>query len=276
MKKTTFALLLGAQVLANDYNIEHSHLNELVRNNDAIFEPVEVEEGKVDEEDILDGIRKRFVITYSQINYSAVDSSYNVGHDEDDIYNFGGEDFNKMFDENIEFKEGHKISIEYLVTDNFSIELADTYRKYQMNGRHVGYTQGDLFNDDRYDVYEADNITVLNDIQLGMKYAIRLVNTPELKLDLSPGVSAGLVHVKSGTNTYYNGQKYEDNHYDDIGGYSYGVSLEAKAIFWDRFFVSVGAEQRNYVLAPMEHESGFNQQIDQSGMNFYIGAGIRF
>ncbi|MFG1499030.1 hypothetical protein ABMA70_02390 [Halobacteriovorax sp. XZX-3] len=277
MKKIFLSFLLFIpQVFGENLNINHAHLNELTGDNEAVFEPIAIKELEVEEESLLDGIRKRFVITYSKINRSDMDTSYNVSNDGDSLYDLYDEEFDRILDENLKFKEGHKVTIEYLVTQTFSIELADTYRRYNMSGRHVGVTEGGFLEDDQYDVYEAKNVTILNDIQIGMKYAIRLVDTPRFRFELSPGISAGLVHVQSDTKTYYNGKEYEENHFNDIGGYSYGVSLEAKAIFWDNFFVQVGVEQRDYVLAPMAHESGVSQQIDQSGFNFYIGAGIRF
>ena len=275
--KIAIALILGAQVLANDYQINHSHLNELVGDSEAVFKPVEVEELNLSEDSKLDGVRKRFIITYSQINYSNIDSSYNVSHEDESIYDLDSENLNQMFEDRLELVNGHKISVEYFVTDNFSIELADVYRKYQMDGRHVGRTKSDgFFEESESNIYQVENETILNDIQLGIKYAIRLVDTPEFKVDLSPGMSAGLVHVNTTTRSYYNGQDNEESHYNDIGGYSYGVSLEAKATFWDSFFIAVGVEQRNYVMAPMSDDNGFSQQIDQSGVNFFIGGGIKF
>ncbi len=277
MKKVLLSVLLfSSYVFGENLNINHAHLNEIVGDSEAVFKPIDIKELELDEESLLDGIRKRFVISYSQLNRSEMDTSYNVSRDGESVYDVYDEDFNHYLEENLKFKEGHKVTIEYLVTQNFSIELADTYRRYNMSGRHVGVTEGGLLEDDRYDVYEAKNVTILNDIQLGMKYAIRLVDTPSFRFEISPGASVGLVHVYSDTKTYYNGEKYEENHFNDIGGYSYGVSLEAKAVFWDNFFLQIGVEQRDYVLAPMSHESGVSQQIDQSGYNFYIGAGIRF
>ena len=276
MKKLSVVLVLTANIFANNYQISHSHLNEITQDSEAVFKPIAIEERAVDEKSKLDGIRKRIVITYSNLRYSDVETEYNVNREDENLYNLSNEEINEMLKKNTVLEDGRKISIEYLVTDKFSIELSDTYRKYSMNGRHVGYTEGGFLEEDRSDVYEIKNTTELNDIQLGVKYAIRLIDTPEFKLDISPGVSAGVVHVKSDSKTYYNGEKYEENHYNDIGGYSYGVSLEAKAIFWDRFFVSVGAESRSYVIAPQEYSDGFSQQIDQSGVNIFLGVGVRF
>lgn len=276
MKFIALLLLISNQIFANNLNINHSHLNEIVGDNDASFEPVEIVEKRLTETEREEGIRKRFRITYSRLSQSDMDTTFTIRKDGDLFYDNNSEEFNKMLEENLELKEGHKFSIEYLVTQNFSIELADTYRRYQMDGRRVGFTEGNLFEPERTDIYEADNVTILNDIQIGAKYAIRIIDRPNFRLDLSPGASVGLVHVQSDSNAYYNGEKYDESHYNDIGGYSYGVSIEAKAVLWDRFFVSVGAEQRNYVIAPMEHESGFSQQIDQSGVNVFIGIGFFF
>ncbi|WP_419173399.1 hypothetical protein [Halobacteriovorax sp.] len=145
-----------------------------------------------------------------------------------------------------------------------------------MIGRSVGRTEGGLFSDEEYSIYEAKNEKILNDIQLGVRYVIRMIDTPRLKLELGPGISGGLVHVNTRTKTNFNNDEYNDEHFNDIGGYSYGVSLETKVTINDRFFITAGVEYRNYVMAPLEHDSGLSQQIDQEGVNFYIGVGVRF
>lgn len=275
MKYLVFLLALSTQVPGNtNLSIDHAHLNELVGDNEAAFKPVAIEEENIDPNFSDVGARKRVVITYSQITHSDISSSYTASGDGNSTYNLYSEEINEAMKDGLELTEGHVISVEYLVTSNFSIELSDTYRKYNMEGRQVGFVDGGLFGDDQS--VRFDNQTELHDIQIGAKYAINIIDTPNIDFDISPKASVGLVHVNSKSTTHYGINQSEEEHFNDIGGYSYGVGLEAKVTFLDNFFVKGSAEYRNYVMAPMEHDSGASQQINQNGLLVYFGVGIQF
>ena len=276
MKWLSLLVLLSSNILADTITIDHSHLNEIVGDNEAAFKPIKFEEGEVDPETNRVGARKRVVITYSQIMHSDITSTYNASPDGESSYNLYSERMNEMMKDNLELTEGHVISVEYLVTPNFSIELSDTYRKYNMEGRQVGHIDGGLLGGGSEDVFGFEHQDKIHYIQIGAKYAINIIDTPHFDFDISPKASVGVVHVQSDSTSYYGAGQREESHYNDLAGYSYGVGIEAKMTFLDNFFVKGGAEYRNYVMAPMKHDSGASQQIDQNGVLVYFGIGIQF
>ncbi len=268
--------LLCSQVFANTLSIDHSHLNEIVEDNDATFVPIKIEEGELNPDTNRVGARKRVVITYSQVMHSDISSTYNASADGESSYDLYSEEINGMMKDNLELTESHVIAVEYLVTPNLSIELSDTYRKYNMEGRQVGFMDGGLLGDDESSSFGFKHQDQIHDIQIGAKYAINIIDTPKFDFDIVPKASVGIVHVKSDSSTSYGAGQSEESHFNDFAGYSYGVGIEAKATFLDSFFIKGSAEYRNYVMAPMEHDSGASQQINQNGLLVYLGVGIQF
>lgn len=279
MKRFIYCLLLallGTNICAESIIIEHSHINEITEDNDAAYEPVGIRELQLEEENILDGVVKRFEVSYAKITRSQTGSTYTVRKDDENVYNLTSEDADEYFKNNLQFDYGHVVSIEYFITQNLSIELADTYRSYQMDGRNVGQVDESFLTSPSQNMNDYEYKERLHDIRVGVQYAIKIIDTPQFRFEVSPGMSAGVIHLNSKVNYSQFGESKTKEYFNDFAGYSYGVSIEAKAVFWDNFYISVGAESRQYIMAPMEHESGFSQQIDQDGFNVYFGLGVRF
>lgn len=268
-------LLLSTQALANpELNIDQDHLHEITGNNEATYKPVALAVENIAPESNRVGARKKIVITYDQIASSNISTTWKASPNGQTSYDLYSQGINEAIKNNLKMTSGHKISIEYLVTNNFSLELSDTYRAYQMEGQQVGYMNGGLTGGTQ--PVTLDNYDEFHDIQIGAKYAINLIDTANVDLDLIPQTSVGVVHVKSDSTLYYGVGQKDEQHYNGVGGYSYGAGIGARATFLDRFFIEGSVEYRNYVLAPTKDKNGQSQEIDQNGVMAYFGVGFKF
>lgn len=281
MKKKVLALtlLLTQGLLAKDIEINHSHLNDLVGDPDAIFKPIAIQEEEIDATLNRVGARKRVVITYSKVTQADIESTFTVSPDGDATYQFYNEEMNGLMADNLELRDSHVIAIEYFVTNNFSLELSDTYRRYDMDGRQVGIVEGSnggLLSGPTTNQFGFNQESQIHDIQIGAKYSVKVIDIPNFELELSGKGTIGVVHMNATSSIEYGIGERQDTAFNDFAGYSFGVGAGVKATLFDSFFIEGRVEQRNYVMAPMSHDNGISHQVDQDGLLFFLGVGFQF
>jgi hypothetical protein len=275
MKRLLLALGILTSIHANEISISHHHLNELTGNPDAQYRPVAIAEEMPDPTEIRRGKRKRFVITYSQVTQSEINSSFTMSPNANSSYQLNNDEMNEMMRENLELSDSHVIAVEYFLNENFSIELSDTYRHYSMDGMQVGDANGGNLLQGA-GTFGFDQNDEIHDIQIGAKYSIKVVDVPNFEVELGAKATVGVVHLNSTSTFDFGPGQRDQNNFNDFAGYSYGVGLNAKVTLFEHFFLQGGIEQRNYVMAPIEYDNGVSHQIDQDGLLVFLGIGVQF
>jgi hypothetical protein len=155
-----------------------------------------------------------------------------------------------------------------------SIELADSYREYGLDGETVGEVEeddGSFFGGTSTGPIKLDHYDKINDMQAGLNYTVKAGNG----LEFSLRSSLGLVHLDTKTSTHSVLGDEVLNEYDGLAGYSYGAGVRVRYTV-KNFFLQGGVDYRKYVLAPTTNDDGSSQEIHQQGTMFYISFGLRF
>lgn len=265
---------------AKNHSIDTEHLKTITGNEDVLFVPVETKSLPPTEEQEARGIKGRLLISWGQIQFGDIDTSFHrYDQNGDEVSEDDVDYINQYIANNLEQVRSHLVSIEYLVTDHLSIELADNYREYGLDGETVG-EEGDsglLFDPmSSTNPWKLDHFDKIHDIQLGINYNVNIVKTKHGGLDLSLRGSGGLVHLDTRTSANYtNGGSETLHEYNGLAGYSMGAGVRARFTH-RKFFVQGGVDYRRYVIAPTRNEDGTSQEIHQEGFMFYLGIGVRF
>ena len=264
-------------------DLDEFHLEELTNENEKVFAPIGVEVLKPTPEQRESGIRNRLIISYGQIAFEDFETTFRSDNQERGMYgNFDINKFNQIMKEELKLKESHIVSIEYYITDKFSIELSDTYRDQGFDRTQVG--EIDMSSggtgllgggSSTSQPYYMDHNSQTHDVNVGLGYTLRLINKSWGGLSLTLKGNAGVIHMNTRTEVDYGTSENYTYEYEGLAGYSLGAGVRTRFTY-KNFFVQGGVDYKNYVIAPMEHQDGSTSDINQKGLMYYLGIGFRF
>lgn len=287
MKNFFYSLLLllsyqfSAAAADQQLIINSDHLQQLTES-DKKFVPVKTEYIEADEKLKDQGVQGRLLISWGVVNSDEFTTTYHK-------YDENGEEtsstdidaINTYIADHLELKASNYVTVEYYVTNSFTIELSDYYREYGLDGENVGEAQesdsffnftGDSSTDSTTGLNHIDRI---HDFQLGVNYIVPLMKTKSSKLELALKGNVGLVHLDTKTTYDYMVGEEVLHEYNGLAGYSYGGGAKVRYNY-KRFFVQAGVEYRNYVLAPTKNDDGSSQEVHQNGFNYLFAIGWHF
>ncbi|MFT6067979.1 MAG: hypothetical protein ACJAT2_002530 [Bacteriovoracaceae bacterium] len=264
-------------------DLDEFHLEEITQQSDKVFTPIGVEILKPTPEQRETGVRNRLIISYAQIAFEDFETTFRSNNQERGAYgNFDINKFNEIMKEKMKLNESHIVSIEYFVTDQFSIELSDTYRdqgfdrtqvgEIDMTSAGAGLLGGGTTSSQPY---YMDHNSKTHDFNVGLGYTLKLINKSWGGLELTLKGNAGIIHLDTRTEVDYGTNDNYTYEYEGLAGYSLGAGVRTRFTY-KNFFVQGGVDYKNYVIAPMEHQDGSTSDINQKGLMYYLGIGIKF